>query len=40
MNRRDLRILLHRSGQQEAFETLYKNPVAYARYILQKGMTI
>lgn len=35
VNRRDLRILLQKSGQRKAYETLYKNPIAYARLVLQ-----
>lgn len=38
VNRRDLRILLERSGQREAFATLYKNPVAYACSILHQNV--
>ena len=38
VNRRDLRILFQRSGQQSAYETLYKNPIAYARYLLTHGV--
>ncbi len=37
VNRRDLRVLLDRSGQQGAFATVYKNPIAYARYVLENG---
>lgn len=38
VNRRDLRVLLHRSGQQSETETLYQNPLAYARYVLERGL--
>lgn len=38
VNRRDLRVLLQRSGQPRAFEALYKNPIAYARYVLEHGI--
>lgn len=37
VNRRDLRILLDRSGQEAVFRTLYRNPIAYARSVLERG---
>lgn len=39
VNRRDLRVLLDKSGQRRAFESLYKNPIAYARYVLENCAT-
>lgn len=35
VNRRDLRVLLERSGQSDANAALYKNPIAYGRYLLE-----
>jgi len=34
-NRRDLRVLLAHSGQAEANADLFKNPIAYGRYLLE-----
>ncbi len=34
-NRRDLRVLLARSGQHDANAMLFKNPIAYGRYVLE-----
>lgn len=39
VNRRDLRVLLRQSGQSQATEALYHNPVAYGRYVLENGLT-
>lgn len=36
VNRRDLRITLQQSGQRDAFAKAYENPIAYARYLLQR----
>lgn len=36
VNRRDLRILLERAGEEHAFAQLYKNPLAYARSVLRQ----
>lgn len=35
VNRRDLRVMMGLSGQVEAHRALYRNPLAYARYVLE-----
>jgi len=37
VNRRDLRITLGLSGQRDVHKLVYKNPIAYARYVIAQG---
>jgi len=39
VNRRDLRITLGLSGQRDVHKLVYKNPIAYGRYLLTQGAT-
>lgn len=38
VNRRDLRVMMGLSGQVDVHRALYRNPLAYARYVLDKSM--